>query len=154
MVAAGEWLLVIDGQRQIHGAARSGGELQSRERVAAAGHDRHHGPVAPTEHASERLFIDGTGPSRIARMRVDPDPPELLGSQASIDLLIEVLGHRIVVERDGDHGAALADEHEVFNQQQVISSGDAEAADFGLAEITQEQQLGPRGRPEAERGSE
>ena len=34
----------------------------------------------------------------------------------------------------------------------IISGGDAEAADFGLAEITQEQQLGPRGRVEAEHG--
>lgn len=154
VVAAGERLTVIDSQRQIHGTARPGGKLQSRERIAAAGDDRHHGPVAAAEDAQKRFFIDRAGPGRIARMRVDPDPSELLGSQAAIDLLIEELGDCCVVKGNGDHRAALADEHEVFDQQQVIGGGDPEAADFGLTEITQEQQLGPRGRPEAERGTE
>ena len=83
-------------------------------------------------------------------MCVNPDPSKLFGTQPAINLAVEELGDRIVLERDRDDGTVLAHEDEVFNEQQVIGGGDPEAADFGLAEITQEQELGPRRRMKAE----
>ena len=91
---------------------------------------------------------------RVAGMRVNPDPAKLLGTQPAINLLIKELGDRLVLEGDRDDRAVLAHQHEVFDQQQIVSGGNPEAPDFGLAEITQEQELGPRGRMESERGSE
>ena len=93
MVTAGKRPPVIDGEWQIHVTARSCRELQSRERVAAAGDDCHHGPVTAAEHPRERLFINGTGLGRVARMRVNPDSAKLLGTQPAINLSIKELGN-------------------------------------------------------------
>ena len=92
VIAARERLPVIDGKRQTQGTSRSRRKLQARERVAAAGDDRHHGPVAAPEHAGERFLIDGTRLGRLARMGVNPDPAKLLGTQPAINLLIKELG--------------------------------------------------------------
>ena len=150
MIAARERLPVIDGKRQTQGTSRSRRKLESGERVTATGDDRHHGPVAAPEHAGECFLIDGTRLGRLARMGVNPDPPELFGTQSAINLPIEELGDRLVLEGDRDDGTVLAHQHEVFDQQQIVSGGNPEAPDFGLTEITQEQQLGPRGRMEPE----
>ena len=119
-----------------------------RERATASGEDEHHCPVAVAERSLERLHVDMAGARRVAGVGVYPDPPALFGGASEIDLLLEVLSHRDVVERDECLGAALADELDLADQQQVIRAGDAERADFGRADVTQEQQLGPGCRRE------
>ena len=51
--------------------------------------------------------------------------------------------HRFVIEFDGDHGALLLHQLHFFDQQRVITWRDTEPANFRVAEVTQEQQLGP-----------
>jgi hypothetical protein len=46
-----------------------------------------------------------------------PDSRELLGPASSIDLSVEKVGHRIVVERHGARSAFLADELDIVDTQ-------------------------------------
>ena len=114
-----------------------------RERATAAGEDEHHSPVAVAERSLERLHIHVAGARRVTGVGVYPDPPALFGAATEVDLLLEVFSHRDVVERDECLGAALADELDLADQQQVIGAGDAKRSDLGRADVTQEQQLGP-----------
>ena len=87
------------------------------------------------------------GCGRAAGMRVDPDPRELLRPPARVDLLVKEVRHRLVVEFDVDRRADLFDQRDVFDQQQVAGGGQAEPADLGAAQVTQEQEFRPgRGR--------
>lgn len=63
VIAAHERLPVIDGKRQMQGATRSRRKLQACKRVAAAGHDRHHGPVTATEHERCGQVVSGASES-------------------------------------------------------------------------------------------
>ncbi len=76
-------------------------------------------------------------------MRLDPKPPELRGRPARVDLLVEEVCDRPVVEFDVDCGADLFDKRDVFDPQQVARGGQAEPADLGAAEVTQEEEFGP-----------
>ena len=46
-----------------------------------------------------------------------PDPPKLFRPPARIDLIVEEVGHRLIVERDVDPGASLVDELHIFDKQ-------------------------------------
>ena len=119
-----------------------------RERPTASGQDEHHSPVAVAECSLERLHVDMAGARRISGVGVNPDPTTLFGAATVIDLLFEVLSHRDVIKRDESLGAALADELDLADQQQIIRAGDSERANFSRADVTQEQQLGPGCRRE------
>ena len=69
-------------------------------------------------------------------MSVDPDPGELFGLAARIDLGIEEIGHRLVEELDMDRRSPLVDELDIFHQQRIVDRGDAESANLGIAGIT------------------
>jgi hypothetical protein len=136
----------LDAEAERQRTALMPGELCKR--ATAAGQDEHHGPVAVAERSLERLHVDVAGARRIAGMGVNPDPAALFGAATEIDLLLEVLSHRDVIERDERLGTALADELDLADQQQVVGTSDAEGPDFGRADVTQEQQLGPGCRRE------
>ena len=119
-----------------------------RKRATASGQDEHHRPVAVAERSLERLHVNMTGARRVAGVGVNPDPPALFGAATEVDLLLKVLSHRDVIERDKRLGTALADELNLADQQQVIGASDAERPDFGRADVTQEQQLSPGCRRE------
>ena len=86
-------------------------------------------------------------------MRVHPDAGEAFWWQARIDTGIEVIGHGRIVEQHCCPRTALTDKLHVFDEQQVVCRGDAEAADFRRSCVAKEQQLGPRIRREAESGA-
>ena len=136
----------LDTKAERQRAALMPGEF--RERAAAAGEDEHHSPVAVAERSLERLHVDMAGVRRIAGVGVNPDPATLFRATTEVDLLLKVLSHRDVIERDKCLGATLADKLDLLDQQQVIRASDAERADFGRADVTQEQQLGPGCRRE------
>jgi hypothetical protein len=77
---------------------------------------------------------------------MDPCAGELLRSTAGVDLLVEEVGDRLVLELDADLGAALADEADVLDQEHVALGADAEAADLGVTAVPQKEQLDPRVR--------
>ena len=68
------------------------------------------------EHASERRFVDATWRRTIGRMRVKPNSGKALGREPGIDLFIEKVGDRSVVEIDRHDRTSLAHEPHVFNQ--------------------------------------
>ena len=84
----------------------------------------------------KRLFVRHAGPWTVARMRVQPDATKLLGSSPEIDLLIKEIRDRIVVKRNVGPGTGLPDQLHVFDQQQVVSSGDPETAHFRVPIVT------------------
>ena len=122
--------------------------MQLGEGFAAAGDDEHHRPVAVAERALKRLDIDAAGLRRAAGVRVNPDPAALLGAVALVELVVEVVSDCAVVEGDEDLGAALLDEDDIAHIQEVSGTRDPEPTDLGRAEITQVEQLRPRGRAE------
>jgi hypothetical protein len=81
---------------------------------------------------------------------MQPDAGELRGAPPRIDLPVEEVGHGRVVERDTDDRADLRHEQDVFDKQRVLKGRPSEASDFGVAPVTQKQELGPRIRGEPE----
>ena len=126
--------------------------MESEPGIAAAplGQDEHYGPVRTAEYASKRLFVGRTGERRVSGMGVDPRAGELLGATACIDLLVEELGDRRIVELDRDRRAALPHEPDIFDQEQIVGRTDPEPAHFRVTLIPQIQEFGPRRGAEAE----
>ena len=79
-------------------------------------------------------------------MRVDPDPREPLRPQAGIDLTIEVVSDRLVVEFDGGRSTILAEHLDVVDIEQIVGRRDGKAAHLGRPEIAEKDQLPPGGR--------
>lgn len=65
-----------------------------------------------------------------------------------VDLLVKKVRHRAVVELHGHGGTTLLHEPDIFDQEQIMSGRDSEAADFGGAEVAPIQQFRPGGRRE------
>src|SRR5687768_4603289 len=83
-------------------------------------------------------------------MGMHPDSGKPLRWQARIDLGVEEVSHRLVVEAYRDFRARLVDQAEIFDEQQIVLARDAKSADLGVAQVTQVQQLRPgiRGQPQ------
>ena len=73
---------------------------------------------------------------------------ELLGPAAQVHLPVEEVGHGLVVEGHRGPGAYLPHKLDVLDVEQVVGRGDAEAADLGVAQVAQEEQLRPGGGTE------
>lgn len=86
-------------------------------------------------------------------MRMNPDPSELLGREASVDLSIKEISHGRVVERDGDRCRQLLNQTHVDYQQGIQRVGYTKTTDFGWPEITKVDELGPGVRAKQERGA-
>jgi hypothetical protein len=69
-------------------------------------------------------------------MGVQPEPRELLGLAASINLSIEEVRNGHVVERHVDPSAGLRNEPNIFDEQQVVFGRDSKTADLGVARVT------------------
>ena len=115
-IGGGERPCVVDAHRDLDLAAGSGIEPQPGVGLTFLREDRHHRPVASAEDPLERLFVNAARHGRIAGMRVQPQSEEPLRRQAGIDLLVEEVGHRFVVEFDGNDRRLLADQPHVFNE--------------------------------------
>jgi hypothetical protein len=89
--------------------------------LAAPREDEHDRPIRTAEHSLERGFINTARLGRISRVSVDPDTTELLRPAAFVDLSIEVIGYGLVVELDMSPGAGLANQLNLFNEQEVVS---------------------------------
>ncbi len=154
MVAAREpcGVIYFDGQPDRTAWPRL--KLQPRIGLPATSDDGHDGPVTPTKDARKRLFINGTRPGAVPRMGMYPEASELFWPPTKIDLSVEILGHRVVIEGDSDGRAELWDQDELLDQQEVVGCRDPESANFGLSHITQEQEFGPRCRAESQRRSQ
>lgn len=74
---------------------------------------------------------------------MNPDPSELLGTPAPVDLVVKEFGDSHVVKHHRHRGAALPDQYEIFNEQQVTRARDPEASNFGRTIVTQKEQLRP-----------
>src|SRR5690606_34990642 len=109
----------------------------------ASGEDGHDRPVTVAEHPLERVMIGRTRFRGTSRMRVNPDPAELLWFTVEVDLVLEELGDSQVVERHERLGAMLFNQDHVLDKQQIVRFRDPESADFGWSEITQKQQFRP-----------
>ena len=60
-----------------------------------------------------------------------------------VDLAVEEVCHRMVVEEDRDATAPLEDQLDVLDVEQVVGRGDAEAAHLGVAQVAQVQKFRP-----------
>lgn len=109
--------------------------------VALLGEDVHHAPIDAAEAAVERFLIRAAGGWRRTGVRVNPDSRKLFRLASGIDLAVKEVRHAVVVKLDRDHRADLFDKLDVLDQQQIISVGDAESADFGRPDVAQVQQL-------------
>ena len=72
VIAAGESLRVVDGDRDLPCSAGTEAILQPGEGRPALGQNEHHAPVERAEDAGERRFVDATRARRVSRVRVDP----------------------------------------------------------------------------------
>ena len=84
-------------------------------------------------------------------MRVNPHATEARRWQALINLRIEEVGDGGIVEVNRHGGATLPNKLHVFDPQKIVGCRNPKAAHFGRAEVSQEQQLRPRGRAELQR---
>jgi hypothetical protein len=125
-------------------------KLQAGVGLHATGEDGHHGPITPAEDPCKGFLVDTAGLRGIARMRMNPNPSAVRRLPAQINLLIEELGDGVIFESHGDDRADLAEQHKLFHEQQVVCRGNPKTADFGVTQIPQEQQLGPRCRRKPE----
>jgi hypothetical protein len=66
-----------------------------------------------------------------------PDSPERLWLPARIDLLIEKVGHGLVIKRHVNPGAGLGHELHIFDEQEIVRRGDPETTNFRVTCITQ-----------------
>lgn len=149
-IGAREAARVVDADRKFDISPGADVETKAGVGLSFLGKDEHDGPIRAAEDAGERVFVGGAWSRRVAGVGVNPDAGELVGAAAGVDLAVEIVGHRFIVEGDVYPRAGLLDELQVFNEQRVVVRGDPEAADFGIAVITQEEQLRPRGRAKAE----
>ena len=74
-------------------------------------------------------------------MRVQPNSGELFWPAPTVDLRIEEIGNRLVVEGNMHAVAILFDELHVFDEQQIIARRNSETADFRFAVVTQENEF-------------
>ncbi len=79
---------------------------------------------------------------------MEPDSRKAFGQQPGIDLFVEKVGDRSVVEIDRHDRTPLTYQPHVFDQQRISGGRDCEAADFGGAEVAPKQHLRPRRRGE------
>ncbi|MBA4017730.1 MAG: hypothetical protein C0483_11200 [Pirellula sp.] len=107
MVRRGERSAVIDGDRDLPGAAGTVGKLQAGKGCSAASQNEHHGPLKRTERARERPFVDGARGSAVSRMRMQPKSRKPLGLEPGIDLFVEIVGHGRVLELHADRRTTL-----------------------------------------------
>ena len=67
---------------------------------------------------------------------MNPDPGKLLGMPTSVDLIVKVIGNCRIVESDGDFGAGLADQDDVFDEPGLPGIGNPEAAHLSRTAVT------------------
>jgi hypothetical protein len=91
--------------------------------LAIAGEDKQHCPLARAEYATRILFVDAAGLGRVTRMRMQPNPGELLRFSACVHLGREEVGHSQIVKRDAGYGCFLLDAYEVLDPQEVVGPG-------------------------------
>jgi hypothetical protein len=115
-IGGGERSCVIDADRNLDLAAGTGAEPQPGVRLTFLCENRHYRPVATAEDPLERRFVSRTGRSRIAGMRVQPQSEEPLRWPAGVNLLVEEVRHRFVVELDGNDRRLLSDQPYIFNE--------------------------------------
>jgi hypothetical protein len=150
-IRAREGTGVIDADRNLDVTAWSNIKSQPRERLTLLSQNEHDGPIRATKDAAERLLVRETRTRTVARMRVDPDAGELLGPTVVINLSVEEVSHRLVVEGHVCPGSFLLDQPHVFDKQQILTRCNAETANFRVPIVTQEQQFRPRRRAQPKR---
>jgi hypothetical protein len=64
---------------------------------------------------------------------MDPNPGELFGLAAQIDLPVEEIRHCVIVKADRSPVGLLANGDKFDDSQRVARIGDPEPADFGVA---------------------
>ena len=72
-------------------------------------------------------------------MGMYPNPAKTLWLSTGIDLLIKEISYGRVLEGHMGPGADLLHQPDVFHQQQIIRSRDAETTHLGLTIVTQKQ---------------
>lgn len=107
MVRGGKLPAVVDGDRDLPGAAGTAGKLQAGKGCPAASQNEHHGPLKRPEHPRKRPFVDGARRGAVARMRMYPQSREPLGLEPGIDLFVEIIGNGRVVELHADRRTTL-----------------------------------------------
>ena len=79
---------------------------------------------------------------------MNPNSCAFVGLPTEIDLLVKVLGHGVVYERNGDGRADLWDQDEVLDQQQVVGCRNSKATHLSVTEVSHEQEFRPGCRTE------
>ena len=115
-IRSGERPCVIDAHRDLDLPSGTGIEPQPGVCLAFLRENGHHRPVATAEDTLERLFVGHARHGRIAGMRVQPQSEEPLRRQTGVNLLVKEVGHRFVVEFDGNDRRLLPDQPHVFDE--------------------------------------
>lgn len=74
---------------------------------------------------------------------MNPNSRELFGPTTGFHIAIEMIGHRFIIEFHVCPGSPLANQLNVFDQQQVIDGCNTESTYFRITTVTQKQQFGP-----------
>ena len=143
MVRRGKGLVPGDGDRNHQLCHWTAAESQPGVGLTTPGQNDHHRPGQPAEHAGECGFIRGARFGTLAGMRVNPHPAELFERSTEIDLFVEVIRHRLVVEFDRDAGRPLWNQSHVGDAESILGRADAEPTDFGVTPVPQKQQFAP-----------
>lgn len=112
---------VIEIDRDLKLGARPDVEANPCVRLAFASQDEHDGPVRATEHSIEGLFVGHAWSRTVSRMGMNPNAAELFRLVTGIDLSIEKVCDRFIVEGHMRPGTDLFDKLHVLDEQQVVS---------------------------------
>ena len=123
---------------------------EPRIHLAAAGQDEHHGPVASCQTPVQTSLVGQAG---LGRVRPDGygsrSGANCCRASAGIDLGVEEVGHRPVVELDVDPGRTSAARATTSSTSSRSSAAAMPNPPISrLTRVTQEQQFGPGGRRE------
>ena len=102
----------------------------------ATSQDKHHRPICTSENTSERFLVGMTRIGALPRVRMDPDAGELIGPKSFFDLILEVVGNRLIIKRYRRKRTRLLYQLNVFNEQR-ISRANPKRPDFGITKVTQ-----------------
>ena len=97
-IAASEVPHIVNVNWYLEPGTRSDVETKSRVGSSFPSENEHHGPFRTSEHAIERFFVRQARIGAVSWVSMHPDTGELLGPMPDIDLRVEQICNRVVVE--------------------------------------------------------
>lgn len=85
--------------------------------IAFFGQNEHDRPVHSPETPLKRLFVHDAWRWGTSRMRMQPDSGELFRPPTGVDLTVEEIGNRIIIELDRYRSTVLLNQFDILDQQ-------------------------------------